>query len=63
MLKPLRALVDVKKYKRTKQLNWKEESIEAFHYCRAAVAILPGGHRDSDPTDRSLQTSPSDSIL
>ena len=32
MVKPLRALIDVKKYKHTKQLNWTEESTEAFHF-------------------------------
>ena len=38
MVKPLCALVDVKKYKRTKQLQWTEESTAAFHFCRAAVS-------------------------
>ena len=38
MVKPLSALVDTKKYKRTKKLNWTQESIEAFHFCRAAVS-------------------------
>ena len=38
MVKALCALIDVKKYKRKKQLNWTEESIEAFQFCRAAVS-------------------------
>ena len=35
MVKPLRALIDLRKYKRSKQLNWTEESMEAFNFCRA----------------------------
>ena len=37
-VKPLRAMVDIKKYKRTKKLLWTEETEEAFHFCRAAVS-------------------------
>ena len=38
MVKPLRELVDIRKYKRTKKLQWTEETEAAFQFCRAAVS-------------------------
>ena len=31
MVQPLRKLIDIKKYKGSKKLNWTDESIAAFH--------------------------------
>ena len=38
MVKSLRELVEVKKYKGSRKLNWIEESIAAFNFCRVAVS-------------------------
>ena len=59
MVKPLRALVDVKKYKRTKQMKWTEESIEAFHFCRAAVSNCQELYFLEDTATPILQTDAS----
>jgi hypothetical protein len=60
MVKLLRALVDVKKYERRKQLNWTEESIEAFHFCRAAVSNCQELYFLEDTASPILQTNASD---
>ena len=56
MVKPLRALVDVKKYKRTKQLNWTDKSIEALHFCRAVVSNYQELYFLEDTATPILQT-------
>ena len=38
MVKPPLELIDIRKYKRSKQLNWTEESKKAFRFCRVAVS-------------------------
>ena len=53
-------LVDVKKYKRTKQLQWTEESIEAFHFCRDAVSNCQEVYFLEDTATPILQTDASD---
>ena len=60
MVKPLRALVDIKKYKRTKQLLWTEESEAAFHFCRAAVPNCQELYFLEDTATPILQTDASD---
>ena len=56
MVKPLRALVDIKKYKRTKQLLWTEETEAAFHFCRAAVSNCKELYFLEDTATPILQT-------
>ena len=60
MVKPLSALVDSKKCKRTKKLNWTQESIEAFHFCRAAVSNCQELYFLEDTATPILQTDASD---
>ena len=60
MVNALCALVDVKKYKRTKQLNWTEESIETFNFCRAAVSNCQELYFLEDNATPILQTDASD---
>ena len=52
MVKPLRALVDIKKYKRTKQLQWTEET-EAVSNCQELYFL-------EDTATPILQTDASD---
>ena len=55
MVKPLRELVDIRKYKRTKKLQWTEETEAAFHFCRAAVSNCQELFFLEDPTDRRFR--------
>ena len=52
--------VDTKKYKRTKKLNWTQESIDAFHFCRAAVSNCQELYFLEDTATPILQTDASD---
>ena len=38
MIKPLRELINQKKYKGSNKLDWTEEGRKAFDFCRAAVS-------------------------
>ena len=60
MIKLLRALVDTKKYKRTKQLMRTEETEAAFHFCRAAVSNCQELYFLEDTATPILQTDASD---
>ena len=60
MVKPLHALVDVKKYKRTKQMQWTGESIAAFHFCCAVVSNCQELYFLEDTATLILQADASD---
>ena len=49
-----------RKYKRTKKLNWTQESIDAFQFCRAAVSNCQELYFLEDTATPILQTDASD---
>jgi len=54
---PLRALVNMKKYKGSNRVEWNEETIEAFECCRAAVSnvVFLRGHFYTNSTNKCLR--------
>jgi len=60
MVKPLRKLIDIKKYKGSKKFTWTPESIEAFHFCRVAVSNCRELYFLEDTATPILQTDTSD---
>ena len=60
MVQPLRKLIDIKKYKGSKKLNWTDESIAAFHFCRQAVSNCQELYFLEDTATPILQTDASD---
>jgi len=60
IIQPLRKLMDMKKYKRSKKLTWTDEAIEAFHFCRVAVSNCQGLYSLEDTDTPILQTDASD---
>ena len=60
MVKPLRELVDIRKYKRTKKLQWTEETEAAFQFCRAAASNCQELYFLEDTATPILQTDASD---
>ena len=55
IVKPLRDLVDIRKYKRTKKLQWTDETEAAFQFCRAAVSNCQELHFLEDTATPILQ--------
>ena len=60
IVKPLCELVDIRKYKRTKKLQWTEETEAAFQFCRAAVSNCQELYFLEDTVTPILQTDASD---
>ena len=60
IVKPLRELVDIRKYKRTKKLQWTAETEAAFQFCRAAVSNCQELFFLEDTATPILQTDASD---
>jgi len=57
---PLRALINMKKYKGSNKVEWNEETIKAFEYCRAAVSNCQELYFLVDTSTSILQTDASD---
>ena len=60
MCKPLRELVEQKKYKASNKLDWTDEGREAFNFCRAAVSNCQELYFLEDTATPILQTDASD---
>ena len=60
MCKPLRELVEQKKYKGSNKLDWTDEGREAFNFCRAAVSNCQELDFLEDTATPILQTDASD---
>ena len=60
MCKPLRELVEQKKYKGSNKLDWTDEGRAAFNFCRAAVSNCQELYFLEDTATPILQTDASD---
>ena len=60
MCKPLRELVEQKKYKGSNKLDWTDEGLAAFNFCRAAVSNCQELYFLEDTATPILQTDASD---
>ena len=59
-VRPLRKLMNMKKYKGSKKLTWTDEALEAFHYCRVAVSNCQELYFLEDTETPILQTDAPD---
>ena len=60
MVKPLRELINQKKYKGSNKLDWTEKGRKAFDFCRAAVSNCQELYFLEDTATPILQTDASD---